>query len=346
MGNLSQVKTKVAIVILNWNGQKYLEQFLPSIIKHSTGSFVKVYVVDNGSSDNSVCLLRKKFPQISLILFDQNYGFTGGYNRALEQIEARYFVILNSDVEVTANWLHPIIQFMDENEDVAACQPKIRSYAKKDYFEYAGGAGGFIDKYGYPFCRGRILNTIEKDKEQYNDVREIFWATGACMFIRTDLFKAAGGFDEDFFAHMEEIDLCWRLKNKGYKIFFYPDSMVYHVGGGALPNNSPYKLYLNYRNNLFLLYKNLNSSQLFRTLFKRLILDGISAGLYLTGFKFSSFRAVLKAHVSFFKQVPKMRKKRNKKQLKLEQIKEIYPRSIVFDYFVKKRHYFRNLIVK
>jgi len=343
MSVLSENDLKVAIVILNWNGQKYLEQFLPSLIENSVLDSVKIYVADNGSTDDSVAFLKKEFSQVELILFDQNYGFTGGYNRALELINARYFVVLNSDVEVTPNWLAPVVKFMDENDDVAACQPKIRSYSQKEHFEYAGAAGGFIDKYGFPFCRGRILGTIEKDEGQYNDVKEVFWATGACMFVRADLFKSTGGFDEHFFAHMEEIDLCWRLKNQGYKIFFHPDSMVYHVGGGALPNDSPRKLYLNYRNNLFLLYKNLNSSQLFWVLYKRMFLDGISACLYLISFKFRSFVAVFKGHISFYRHIFKMHKKRNKNLPKLSQIKEIYPQSIVYNYFVKKRHYFRGL---
>lgn len=333
----------VAIVILNWNGQKYLEQFLPSVTKNSSQSWAKVIVADNGSTDNSVDFLQQYYPSIELILFNENYGFTGGYNRALQKIDARYFVILNSDVEVSPNWMEPIIQFMEQNQDVAACQPKIKSFVQKDYFEYAGAAGGFIDKYGYPFCRGRILNTLEKDTGQYDDVKEVFWATGACMFTRADAFKTVGGFDEDFFAHMEEIDLCWRLKNSGHKIYYHPESVVYHVGGGALPSNSPRKLFLNYRNNLFLLFKNLNSSQLIPILFIRMILDGISAFMYLVSLKFSPFLVVFMAHIGFYKQIKKMRKKRTRNQLKLAQIKEIFSKSIVFNYFLKKRRYFRTL---
>lgn len=335
--------TKTAVVILNWNGEHFLKKFLPSVIKYSISDSTKVYVADNGSTDNSVSTLRKEFPEVELILFDKNHGFTGGYNKALNKISAKYFVLLNSDVEVSENWLNPLVQFMDENDTVAACQPKILSYHQKDYFEYAGAAGGFIDKFGYPFCRGRILDKVEKDEEQYNEPSEIFWATGACMFVRAELYKKYGGLDEDFFAHMEEIDLCWRLKNAGYSIYYIPDSKVYHVGGGALPNDSPRKLYLNFRNNLYLLYKNLNSSQLFIVIFTRLMLDGISALMYLAGLKFKSFIAVFKAHVHFYRHIPELRKKRSSNQLKLNQIKEIYPKSIVFGYFLKKRHYFRSL---
>jgi GT2 family glycosyltransferase len=320
-----------------------LNSFYPPLIENSNQDWVKIYVADNGSTDGSVNFLKENYSAIELILFDKNYGFTGGYNRALEQINAEYFVILNSDVEVTPNWLEPVIQFMDENEDAAACQPKIRSYAKKGYFEYAGAAGGFIDKYGYPFCRGRILDTLEEDMGQYDDIREIFWATGACMFVRSELFKNSEGFDEDFFAHMEEIDLCWRLKNSGYKIYYHPSSIVYHVGGGALPNNSPRKLYLNYRNNLFLLYKNLHSSQLLWFVFIRLLLDGISAIMYLATLKTRSFMAVFKAHLGFYGKIGKMHNKRAKGLQKMSKIKEIYPKSIVFGYFAKKRSNFRAL---
>lgn len=343
MNFLTENSSKVAVVILNWNGRKFLQQFLPGLIENSSVPCVELYVADNGSTDDSVSFIQQNYPQIKLVLFDKNYGFTGGYNKALGQIESEYFVILNSDVEVTPNWLEPLIDFMDKNRASAACQPKIKSFAQKDYFEYAGAAGGFIDKYGYPFCRGRILNELEKDEGQYDDVREIFWATGACMFVRASVFQSAGGFDEDFFAHMEEIDLCWRFKNMGHKIYYHPASVVYHVGGGALPNDSPRKLFLNYRNNLFLLLKNLNGAQLLPGLFKRMILDGFSATLYLTGLKFSSFGAVFRAHLAFYKLLFKMYRKRNKKQLKLNQIEEIYPGSIVYEYFLKKRKYFWKL---
>ncbi|MCF6242878.1 MAG: glycosyltransferase family 2 protein [Bacteroidales bacterium] len=299
MSELYQIK--VAVVILNWNGEKYLKQFIPALIKNSNSDEVVLYVADNASSDDSVQYLRDNYPQIKLILLDENYGFAGGYNKALQQINAEYYILLNSDVEVTSNWIFPIIEKLDQDKSIAAAMPKIKSFNKKTYFEYAGAAGGFIDKYGYPFCRGRILDTIEKDAGQYDDEREIFWASGACMFVRSSVFHEHDGFDADFFAHMEEIDLCWRMKNSGYKIMYYSDVEVYHVGGGALPNNSPFKLYLNFRNNLFMLYKNLPKGKLFQTLFLRMILDGASALVYLLQFSFSSFSAVFRAHIAFYK---------------------------------------------
>jgi GT2 family glycosyltransferase len=257
-------------------------------------------------------------------------------------------VLLNSDIEVTKNWLNPLIDLLDSDKSIAACQPKIRAYHNKEYFEYAGGAGGFIDKYGYPFCRGRILNSFEKDAGQYNDIIDVFWATGACMVIRADLFKNNGGLDDDFFAHMEEIDLCWRLKNLGYRIIYSSESTVYHVGGGTLPNNSPFKLYLNYRNNLFLLYKNLPNGKLFPILFLRMILDGISAVIFLLKFSFPSFYAVLKAHIHFYKKMKKLRFKR--KELRSKKIvnhhPEIFPESIVWNHFVKKKNTFNSLNFK
>ncbi len=338
------MKNKVAIVILNWNGQKHLETFLPSVVENSIIDNVEIYVADNGSTDNSVKFIADNYPQIKLIIFDQNYGFTGGYNRALEQIEAEYFVLLNSDVEVTSNWIEPIIDFMDKHKDVAACQPKILAYSNKEQFEYAGAAGGFIDKYGYPFCRGRVLGSIENDKGQYNDNTEIFWATGACLFVRADLFKQAGGLDNSFFAHMEEIDLCWRLKNMGYKVFYNAEATVYHLGGGALPNNSAKKLYLNYRNNLFLLYKNLPDNQRFKTIFARLILDGLSSFVYLLSFKFSFFAAVFKAHISFYKERKNiMVNTENVAKLDKKNIKEMYDGSIIFDYYIKRNKKFTQL---
>ncbi len=340
------VQNKTAIVILNWNGQKHLEEFLPSVIEHSRIDNVDIYVADNGSTDNSVEFLQTAYPQIKLILLDKNYGYTGGYNKALAQIEAKYFVLLNSDVEVTANWIEPVVEFMDKDPNIAACQPKILSYSNKEYFEYAGAAGGFIDKYGYPFCRGRILNSFEKDEGQYNDTQEIFWATGACMFVRADLFKLAGGLDNNFFAHMEEIDLCWRLKNMGYKVFYNSASTVYHLGGGALPNNSARKLYLNYRNNLFLLYKNLPKNRRLSVIFVRLILDVLSSLVYLISFKFAFFTAVFKAHISFYKNRKGIKSNPKTDNLAQKNIQEIFPHSIIFDYFIKKNKTFTKLQFK
>lgn len=338
---------KTAVVILNWNGKKFLEKFLPTLIEYTTNPNTEIIIADNASTDESLAYLNKNHPEIKQILFDKNYGFTGGYNKALMQIDAEYFVLLNSDIEVTENWLTPLIQLMDSDQTIAACQPKIKSYHNKNLFEYAGASGGFIDKYGYPFCRGRILNTLESDENQYNDTIEIFWATGACMFVRAELFKKAEGLDDDFFAHMEEIDLCWRFKNLGYKIFIHPLSEVYHVGGGTLPNDSPFKLYLNYRNNLFLLYKNLPKRKLFTTLFQRMLLDGFSACIFLFKLSFPSFNAVLKAHFNFYRSLKTLRIKRKKLLLiAVSQHKEIYPRSIVFDYFFRKTRTFNTLKFK
>ena len=316
---------------------------MPSVVKYSSTDNVQVVVADNGSTDDSVNFVKNTYPQIRLITFDKNYGFTGGYNKALSQIEAKYFVLLNSDVEVTENWLKPLAEILDNDEKVAAVAPKLLAYHDKTKFEYAGAGGGFIDKFGYPFCRGRIISEIEEDKGQYDDEVEIFWASGACLFIRADLYKEFGGLDSDFFAHMEEIDLCWRLKNKGFKIMYSSKSKVYHVGGGALPNNSPRKLFLNYRNNLLLLYKNLPRGTVFFTIFARMILDGLSGFIYLTSGKFSYFVSVIKAHFSFYLSLRKFSKKRKKLKPYNKHQKLIYNRSIVFDFFVKKKKKYSDL---
>ncbi|OFX27468.1 MAG: glycosyl transferase family 2 [Bacteroidetes bacterium GWA2_31_9b] len=337
---------KTAIVILNWNGKKFLSQFLPILINNTKNTDSEIIIADNDSKDDSIEYLNSNYPEIKQIILDKNYGFTGGYNRALAQIDSEYFVLLNSDVEVTENWLTPLINLLDSDKTIAAVMPKILSLANRNQFEYAGAAGGFIDKYGYPFCRGRILGTVENDFGQYNQETDIFWATGACMVIRSELFKNYGGFDDDFFAHMEEIDLCWRLKNSGYRIVYCPNSTVYHVGGGTLPNNNPFKLYLNYRNNLFLLFKNLPKKGFYRILFTRMILDGISALLFLLKLSFPSFSAVLKAHFHFYKSHSTLKVKR--KIIQSNSIKsghtEILKRSIVFEYFVRKKKIFSDLI--
>ncbi len=329
---------KIAIVILNWNGEIFLEALLPTVIRYSDIDGAEVIIADNGSEDNSVKYLRQNFPQIKIIELDKNYGFTGGYNMALQQIDAEYYVLLNSDVEVTENWLKPIISFLDENKDVAACMPKILSHSSPAFFEYAGAAGGFIDRFGYPFCKGRILGTIEEDKKQYDKKTDIFWATGACMFVRSKIFHEAGKFDDDFFAHMEEIDLCWRMKNMGYRIVSIPEVAVFHVGGGTLPNNTPQKLFLNYRNNLMLLFKNLPSYLIIPIILARLILDGLSAIIYLVEFKFHFFMVVPRAHFAFYAKLPKLFKKRlrHEKKIRKNSHKEIYKGSIVFDYYLRK----------
>ncbi|MBI9067718.1 MAG: glycosyltransferase family 2 protein [Salinivirgaceae bacterium] len=339
---------QTAVVILNWNGEDYLKKFLPSVLEFSNSETTEIWVADNGSTDVSISILKSDFPTVKLLELDKNYGFTGGYNRALKQIKAEYYVLLNSDIEVTQHWIEPIIQYMDNNESVAAAMPKLMAYHAKDSFEYAGAAGGFIDKLGFPFCRGRILSEIEKDNGQYNDIAEIFWATGACLFIKAELYHKVGGLDEDFFAHMEEIDLCWRLKNRGYKIVYIPESKVYHVGGGTLPNDNPRKLYLNYRNNLFLLYKNLPKGEFRYILYLRMILDGASSIMYLLQGKFSFFMAVPKAHFSFYSTLRKFRVKR-KENIKLtisSNHKEIFNRSIIFSFFVRKVRNFSALSEK
>ncbi len=337
--------SKVAVVILNWNGKKYLQQFLPSVVQYSENESVDVFVADNGSTDDSILFVEKEYKQIKIITLDKNYGFAEGYNRALNQIDAEYFVLLNSDVEVTENWIFPIINLMEKDKTVAAAMPKMKSFAQREYFEYAGAGGGFIDKFGYPFCRGRILNVIEKDNGQYNDNREIFWATGACMFVRADLYKQFGGLDDYFFAHMEEIDLCWRMKNAGFKIMYVAEVEVFHVGGGTLPNNNPKKIYLNYRNNLFLLYKNLPENKILSSLIFRMILDGFSALVYLLSFRFSFFKAVIQAHFAFYQKLPDYRKQRKQfKQLIVkEKHGEMLQKSIVFSFFIFKKKSFNLL---
>lgn len=321
--------TKVAVVILNYNGQKFLETFLPSVIDNADG--YEIIIADNASTDNSLDFLKSNYSNIKTVELLNNQGFAGGYNNALQAIEAEYYVLLNSDVEVTKNWVKPIIDLMDNDASIAACQPKIRSYHQQTHFEYAGAAGGYVDWLGYPFCRGRIFDSYEQDLGQYNDTKEIFWATGACMFVRAKVFHELGGFDAHFFAHMEEIDLCWRMKNAGYKIMYSSAVTVYHVGGGTLHKSNPRKTFLNYRNGLAMLYKNLPSEKLFSTIFLRLILDGISGIKLLVDGSFSDFLAVIKAHFAFYAMIPKLERKSPK------DVSQIYQKSIVWEYFVKKQ---------
>ena len=289
---------KVAVVILNWNGKSFLENFLPNVIKYSSSA--QIIVADNNSTDDSINFLKAHFPQVTLIINKVNDGFAKGYNTALKQVDAEYYVLLNSDVEVTEDWIEPIIELLDSDKNIAACQPKILDYYHKNKFEYAGACGGFIDKYGYPFCRGRLFNVLEEDNGQYNTAIEIFWATGACMFIRSKAFWKVGGFDDDYFAHMEEIDVCWRMKNCGYKIYVEPKSVVYHVGGGTLNKLSPRKTFLNFRNNLITLTKNAAPKFLFFKILYRMILDGVAAFKFLFEGSGSHFIAVIKAHFSFY----------------------------------------------
>ncbi|MFP4555507.1 MAG: glycosyltransferase family 2 protein [Bacteroidales bacterium] len=333
---------RVAIVILNWNGKELLKQFLPGVAEHSKHPkyVVDVIVADNNSTDESLLWLTKNYPYIRVISLDKNYGFAGGYNRALKQVKADYFVLLNSDVEVRAGWLTPLLNFMEHTPNAAACMPKIIDYKNPERFEYAGAAGGFLDFLGYPFCRGRILNTIENDNGQYDDAKEVFWATGACMLIRAKEFIAAGGFDEDFFAHMEEIDLCWRLKRQGYSIWCIPASRVFHVGGATLSNINPRKVYYNHRNNLLMLLKNLSARSVIPLISIRILLDLASAFGYAISGKPGLSISVIKAHSYFFKKLKETIVKR--KQLKYPRIK-LFRGSILIHYFVKRNRRFSDL---
>jgi GT2 family glycosyltransferase len=337
--------TRIAIVILNWNGSHHLKRFLPSVCRYSLSTDNKVYLVDNGSTDDSLSMVRSAFPAIEVIEFPLNFGFAQGYYHALKQIEATYYVLLNSDVEVSQGWLEPLYACMEEDHSVGACMPRMRDFNQPDHFEYAGAAGGFIDYLGYPFCRGRLLSSVEIDTGQYDLGKNIFWASGACMFVRSSAYFRVGGLDGDFFAHMEEIDLCWRMRRIGYIIKAVPDSIVYHIGGGTLPNNNPHKLYLNYRNNLFLLFKNLTIKQLIPILVSRMILDGMSAAVYLFSGSGSFCYAVFRAHLAFYRSIPRLIRKRIelKSTIGRVHIQEIYRGSILFDFFIRKRRYFNQL---
>lgn len=326
----------VAVVILNWNGKKLLEQFLPSVLEYSEEA--TVYVADNASTDDSVHFVKNNFPTVKIIQNKENGGYAKGYNDALEHIDADVFCLLNNDVEVTKNWLKPIINTFISESETAIIQPKILDFNKRDYFEYAGAAGGFIDKYGYPYCRGRIFNTIEKDIGQYNDNAEIFWASGACLFIKKPIFKLLNGFDEAFFAHMEEIDLCWRAKNLGYHVKYVGNATIYHVGGATLNNINPKKTYLNFRNSLYTVTKNAKGN-IFVIIFIRLILDGIAAIKFLFGGKPKHFLAVIKAHFSYYAYIKQLLKARALTKNKIKYYQKI---SIVIDYFVKNSTIYQN----
>lgn len=300
---------KTAVVILNWNGKQFLEKFLPPLIA-SMNVDSAVYVADNASTDGSVELLKERFPGVRTMLFTKNHGFTGGYNRALFSIDAEYYVLLNSDIEVTPGWLEPLEHMMDSHPNCGICAPKLHSESDREMFEYAGAAGGYIDRYGYPFCRGRILNKVEKDTGQYDKPADVFWVSGACLMIRAELYRKLGGLDERFFAHMEEIDLCWRAQIAGYRVSVVPASTVYHVGGGSLPQGSPKKLFLNYRNNLLMLKNNLavtvsDSRRADRIITTRMLMDGMSAAIYLLTFRFAYFKAVVRAHKDYRRLVRK-----------------------------------------
>lgn len=336
---------KVAIVILNWNGQKMLAKFLPNVIEYSRQD-AEIWVADNSSSDGSMHLLETQFPQVKTIVLEQNFGFAEGYNRALRQIEPDYYVLLNSDVEVSHHWLTPLIEFMDSHPQVAACQPKLLAEYDKDSFEYAGACGGFLDKYGYPFCRGRIFGTVESDNGQYDYQQEILWATGACMMIRSADYWKAGGLDGRFFAHNEEIDLCWRLRLMGRKIYCIPESEVYHVGGGTLPKSNPMKTFLNFRNNLTMLYKNLSDKELSHVMRVRWFLDYLAAfEMLLLQRNWGDFKAVFKARKAFkeWRSSFDEERKRIQAQRVEEEIPQIFKTSILWQYYAKGVKNFKDL---
>lgn len=319
---------KIAVVILNWNGIQLLEQFLPSVVQYSPEA--TIYVADNASTDDSVAFVKANFPTVKIVINTGNFGFAQGYNEALQHIDAEIYALVNSDIEVTENWLKPILETFENEPKTAIIQPKILDFKNKDYFEYAGAAGGFLDKYGYPYCRGRIFETIEKDNGQYNNACEITWASGACFFIRSNTYQELKGFDADFFAHQEEIDLCWRAKNKGHQIKFNPNSVVYHVGGATLKQGNPKKTFLNFRNSLLMLVKNVPQENLYSVLFIRMVLDGIAGLHFVFQGKFSHCLAILKAHFNFYSLFSKTYKKREKFQSK-----EYYStRSIVITYYM------------
>ena len=326
---------KVAVVILNWNGKALLQQFLPSVVENSAEA--NIYVADNASEDDSVAFLKEKFPQVKIIQNKENGGFAKGYNDALTRVSEEIFILLNSDVEVSPRWLQPLIEEFQNSPETAAVQPKILSYRKKDFFEYAGAAGGFVDKFGYPFCRGRIFDELERDEGQYDDTVEVFWATGACMAIRKKDFLAAGGFDEDFFAHQEEIDLCWRLFNLDRKVKTVGASKIYHLGGGTLETAHPRKTFLNFRNSLYVLLKNAPGKQLYFLIFGRLLLDGLAGLKFLTEGKFRHTLAIVRAHFNFYGNFQKMLKKRGSLRRKENYYKKS---SIVVDYYLLKKKKF------
>lgn len=323
-----RAEMKIAIAILNWNGKSWLEKFLPNVLANSQST--EVYVIDNASTDDSVAYISTHFPSVKIVVNQQNHGFAGGYNEGLKQIHADIYCLLNSDVEVTSGWLDPISALFEKNPDIAAIQPKVLDYNRKNFFEFAGAGGGLIDNLGYPYCRGRIFENVEEDKGQYNDETEIFWASGCCLFIRSEDFWTQNGFDARFFAHQEEIDLCWRLKNSGRKIYYTGKSTIYHVGGGTLQKQNPRKTYLNIRNNLSMMLKNLPSDKLY-LIFIRLCLDGVAGIYFMFKHGFSHTWAVIRAHFGFYAQLPGTLKLRQQNQ-----IKDYYQSKwLIFKHFLK-----------
>jgi len=339
---------KTAVVILNWNGRELLEKFLPSVMRQTPSESAEIVVADNGSSDDSVSFLKQNYPSIKLIEFSQNYGFAEGYNRALQGLDNEYAVLLNSDVEVTEGWLTTAIDYLEANKSVAALQPKILSYRDKTMFEYAGACGGFIDLYGYPFCRGRILATIEKDVRQYDTETDIFWASGACMFVRLKEYFACGGLDAGFFAHQEEIDLCWRMKARGRKIVCLPASRVFHVGGATLQTESPQKTFLNFRNNLLMLYKNMPDKYYRKAVFIRFVMDYLAAVHYLLKLRPANAFAVIRARMAFLrlKSAYQLSREENLEKMLMDLPEGVCPTSLLHNYYFKRQKTFSQIIMK
>lgn len=335
---------KVAVVILNWNGKKFLEQFLQCLVDNTPSALADIVIIDNASTDDSLEYLKSNFPDIKTVVLDKNYGFAGGYNRGLKEVEAEYYLLLNSDIEVTEGWLEPLVEMLDNDKSISVCGPKLLSYYEKDKFEYAGAAGGFIDRYAYPFCRGRIFDTCETDSGQYDTNIECFWISGAAFMVRAEIFNMLNGFDDEFFAHQEEIDLCWRIQNSGYKIVIQTKSTVYHVGAGTLPKSSPFKTYLNFRNNLYIIEKNIPKYKRNKVKFVRLFLDQVAFfKILLQGKPVEAF-SICKAYFHFWKNAKKMSKHRKiVKPKALKYIKTYYNRSIVFDYYLKRIKSFDKL---
>ena len=328
---------QVSVIILNWNGADMLRRFLPSVVANSPEA--DVIVADNGSTDSSLEMLRAEFPEVGIIALDRNYGFAEGYNRAIAAAQTPYTVLLNSDVEVTPHWLEPLISFMNDNPNAAACQPKLRDYKNKAMFEYAGACGGFIDGLGYPYCRGRVMSVVEKDEGQYDGApASVFWATGAALLVRTSVYNEVGGLDERFFAHQEEIDLCWRLKSRGYGVYCVPESVVYHVGGATLNKSNPRKTFFNFRNNLLMLYKNLPDRRLRAVMVYRFLLDYIAAYQMLLSGRPADFRAVVKARseYSHIKHEFDEKRRKNLEAATVANIAEQKPRSLLWQYYVKR----------
>lgn len=328
---------RAAVVILNYNGLHFLQQFLGQIVEHS--SPYEIWVADNASTDNSVAWLQEHFPFIHLIQIPENKGYAGGYNYALARIDTPYYILLNSDIEVTENWITPVLDYMLTDERIAACQPKIRAYNNRDRFEYAGAAGGYMDFLGYPFTRGRLFDTCEVDVGQYDDTADVFWATGACLFVRADAFHHMGGFDERFFAHMEEIDLCWRMLDNGYRVTYCGYTTVFHVGGGTLHKSNPKKTFLNYRNNLLMLYKNMPVGRRWKTIFMRLVLDGISSVRFMAAGSWPDVWSIIRAHFAFYSLIPEFSKSLKRTHYRAP----LYGKSVVWEYFVKGKHIFSDL---